>query len=727
MPEVRTLTRLDRVFRFGEFEYSARSGELLQNGEVVRLQYQPLRVLQLLLENGGEVVTRDEIRGRVWEQSPIRDFDNSLRGAVNKLRQALDDDPENPVYIETLPRRGYRWLYPVIVDDGEKNSEELVEESSAKRRDGHQGGRRSVDYASPGKPTRGEVFKRSVLTLMLSLAALVAIWQLRPREELAEPRVVPLTTYPGLESMPAISPNGKQVAFAWTGPDPNGAYRVYVKDMGEDRAQPLVETPAGAADSDPVWTPDGKSLLFFRRGGKTSGIYMAPASGGKERLVVATSMARRRLRRGRFDVSPVANLLVYPDELPGRETIGLFLLDLNTLQSHQITSPPPNTEGDGDPAFSHDGKLIAFQRDTIDRGEIFALPVSGGSERLLTTSFIRDFIDGLAWTADDREIVFGGKQLRRVSARGGESSISTLSYAPGPGTFPAVRDHLLAYVQDKTNTNVWKLNLRDLTHSVGEPSKLISSTQQQAAAAFSPDGSRMAFQSDRSGEWEVWVCERDGSNARQLTHFSGAPSGTPRWAPDGKQIAFDSRANGVSQIYVISAEGGEPRQVTKDATGGQMPYWSHNGKWIYYSAVRNQRANIWKLSVDAGSEEPVTKNSGLYAAESSDGKYLYYSRNSLDSTIWRIPIGGGAEEQVSGVPKPFDPSHWVLVSQGIYVIDGDGDLYFYRFSNGSVTKVIHDARFIADWSMAISPDGREIVWTQIDVRTADVMLVENFH
>src|SRR6516164_11793022 len=142
MPEVRTLTRLDRVFRFGEFEYSARSGELLQNGEVVRLQYQPLRVLQLLLENGGEVVTRDEIRGRVWEQSPIRDFDNSLRGAVNKLRQALDDDPENPVYIETLPRRGYRWLYPVTIHDSPPNaldsersggSEPLGEESDFNR------------------------------------------------------------------------------------------------------------------------------------------------------------------------------------------------------------------------------------------------------------------------------------------------------------------------------------------------------------------------------------------------------------------------------------------------------------------------------------------------------------------------------------------------------------------------------------------------------------------
>ena len=95
------------------------------------------------------------------------------------------------------------------------------------------------------------------------------------------------------------------------------------------------------------------------------------------------------------------------------------------MRSHQITNPPSNCEGDGDPAFSHDGKMVAFQRDTIDRGQIFVLPVAGGGERLLTASFILDFIDGLTWTTDDREIIFGGTHLRRVSARGSEPTIAS--------------------------------------------------------------------------------------------------------------------------------------------------------------------------------------------------------------------------------------------------------------------------------------------------------------
>ncbi|HKD74499.1 MAG TPA: hypothetical protein VKB76_03355 [Ktedonobacterales bacterium] len=281
-------------------------------------------------------------------------------------------------------------------------------------------------------------------------------------------------------------------------------------------------------------------------------------------------------------------------------------------------------------------------------------------------------------------------------------------------------------MQATVNANVWKLALRDATHPAGEPAKLISRTQQLAAASFSPDGSRIAFQSDRSGDWEIWICDHDGSNATQLTHFRASPTGTPRWSPDGKLIAFDSHANGLSQIYVISAEGGEPRQVTTDAMGGQVPAWSRDAKWIYYSTIRSSAANIWRLPISGGPAQPMTTNSGLYGAESSDGRYLYYSWSSADSTIWRTALTGGTEEKVSRVPRPFDPSHWVIVGAGIYVIDGDGDLYFCRFRDGSAAKVIHDARFITDWSMTVSPDGREIVWAQIDTHQSDLMLVENF-
>ena len=136
----------------------------------------------------------------------------------------------------------------------------------------------------------------------------------------------------------------------------------------------MTETPAGASDGDPVWSRDGKSIYFYRRGGGLSGIYVAPVGGGPVRQLIATSLAGRRIRRARFDVSPTGKTLVYVDAIAGKETAGLFLFDLATHVSRQITNPSPNSEGDGDPTFSHDGKTIAFQRNTLDLEQVYLIP-----------------------------------------------------------------------------------------------------------------------------------------------------------------------------------------------------------------------------------------------------------------------------------------------------------------------------------------------------------------
>lgn len=725
MPVVVSPSHINRIFRFGDFEFSVRALELRKDGEVVRLQQQPLRVLLALLEYSSEVVTRDEIRERVWPGVPVQDFDNSLRVAINKLRQALADDSENPRYVETLPRRGYRWLYPVSVHESPHNglAEEALTES---------GGTGAGTEAIRGEPIpswvsqSGVGFKSILFTLALLLAAVIAGRFLRQAPIGEEPRVIPLTTYPGLEYMPSFSPDGTQVAFAWTGPNASDPFSVYTKRIDVEQPRRLIETPAGASDGDPVWSPDGKLVYFFRRGGGPSGIYAAPAEGGSASLVVATSLGGRRMRRGRFDISPDGKMLAYPDAVPGQDTVALYLRRLDTKELRQITNPPANSEGDGDPAFSRDGKYLAYQRNVLDLQQLHIVSAQGGPARVLDSNFFTDFIDGLAWTADDREIVFGGKQMRRIPVSGDNPSSSVVSFIPGPALFPAVRGKALAYVQATMNANVWKLDLRDADHAAGEPSRVISSTRQQAAASFSPDGSRLAFQSDRTGNWEIWTCKRDGSDPVQLTHFRGPLVGTPRWSADGKQIAFDSRASGISQIYTISAEGGEPQQVTRDTHGGEVPSWSRDGKWLYFSSIRDGAANVWKLPAHGGAAVSVTSNGGIYAVESYDGKYLYFSRSSHDPTIWRVAVGGGSEEPMWGVPKPSDCSHWDISASGIYVIDPTGDLLFYRFANGSVSKVFHDQRFLTDWSLAVSPDGGEVIWAQIDTRLADLMLVENF-
>ncbi len=721
--------KFNQTFRFGQFEFSVRSGELRKNGEVQRLQNQPLRVLLVLLEYSGEVVTRDEIRERAWPEDSVRDFDNSLRVAVAKLRQALGDDPDNPRYIETVPRRGYRWLYPATVHETQPN---LLEPESIETAPAEvvtllqrQTVPDPITAASLRPSHRTIVLKRIVLSLLLWAALLATVWFLRPQPGNPDARVSPLTTYPGLENMPALSPDGKRVAFAWTGPNFTDPYGVYVKRIGDDGAQRIVETPAEAADGNPVWTPDGRSVLFFRRSGSSSGIYMAPAQGGPALQLKSLSLGVRLIRRARFGISPQGNSIVYPDGVAGEKTIALFLLDLGTMQSHQLTYPPADSEGDGDPAFSHDGKTVAFQRDIVDLQQLYVVPAAGGDAHVLAEDN-RMNIDGLAWTGDDQYVLVGGQQFRRVPVSGGEHAATEISYLPGPVNFPSLRGHSLAYSEGWVTANIWKLALRNPSRADGEPTKLIASTRQQAAASFSPDGSHIAFQSDRSGNWEIWKSDRNGSNAVQLTNFQGPLTGTPRWSPDGRQIAFDSRARGISAIYVMSADGAAPRQVTNSSAGNEVPAWSRDGRWLYYSSNRDGVTNIWKMPAAGGAEQRVTINGGIYAAESHDAEYIYYSRSQADPTLWRIALKGGVEQLVMGAPKPFGCSHWAMGATGLYIIDPEGDLMYYDFAHRQATRILHHPGFLTDWSLAVSPDGREIVWAQVDERGADLMLVTNF-
>jgi Tol biopolymer transport system component/DNA-binding winged helix-turn-helix (wHTH) protein len=731
MSVVRTPPQLNRLFRFGDFEFSVRAGELRKNGEIVRLQNQPLRVLLVLLDYAGEAVTRDEIRERAWPDDSVQDFDNSLRVAIAKLRQAFADDVETPRYIETLPRRGYRWLYPVTVHDTQPS---FVDSEFS-------GNPPPVGITNPRMPPRADLpqslspepsrrtilVRRLVLSLTLWAAVMAAAWFMRPRPPVSDPKVVPLTTYAGLEYMPALSPDGNSVAFGWTGANPGDPYGVYVKQVGQDLARRVTDTPSGASDSDPVWAPDGRSVYFYRRGGAPiSGIYVAPAQGGPARRLVAITLTGRRVRRGRFDVSPHGDTLIYPDAVAEHKTIALFTLDLAAMKSHQLTFPPPDSEGDGDPAFSHDGRSVAFQRDVADLQQVFVVPTAGGDARELTSENRID-IDGLAWTVDDDHILLGGQQLRTIPFTKDAQTPTVVPYLPGPVLFPSLRGNRLAYTQAWDNANIWKLNLRRPSQSSGDqPVNLISSTRQQAAASFSPDGSQIAFQSDRSGAWEIWKSNRDGSNPVQMTQYGGPLTGTPRWSPDGKQIAFDSRANGRSDIYVINAEGGTPRQITNNPAVEAVPAWSRDGKWVYYSSNRDGVMNIWKMPVAGGAEKQLTTRGGIYAAESYDGEYLYFSRSQTDPAVWRVPVRGGVEEPVSDAPTPFDCTHWAMGPSGLYIADRDGNLHFYDFASRRTVQIIHHPEFLTDWSLAVSPDGREVIWAQIDARSADLMLVENF-
>ncbi len=188
----------------------------------------------------------------------------------------------------------------------------------------------------------------------------------------------------------------------------------------------------------------------------------------------------------------------------------------------------------------------------------------------------------------------------------------------------------LAFTRARWDDNIWSLALSAQGRPAGSPVSLIGSTRSDRNARFSPDGTRVVFESQRSGTQEVWVADRDGRNALQLTSFNGRQGGTGAWSPDGKSIAYDLRGDdGRGDIYIIPARSGAPLRITNHPADDLVPTWSRDGQAIYFGSTRSGTFQIWKLSPQGGEPVQVTQHGGTYAKESVDGRYLYYSRTWL--------------------------------------------------------------------------------------------------
>jgi Tol biopolymer transport system component len=283
----------------------------------------------------------------------------------------------------------------------------------------------------------------------------------------------------------------------------------------------------------------------------------------------------------------------------------------------------------------------------------------------------------------------------------------------------------LAYTQREWNSNIWRYEAPRTTGRSAPPTKLIASEGYNGSPQFSPDGKRVAFVSSRSGSWQVWVCESDGSNPRQLT-FLASSARYPRWSPDGREIAFQAPStNEGTNIYVVGAEGGQPRRLETGRSRVAAPSWSRDGKWIYFGSNRSGAWQVWKAPAHGGHAVQVTKKGGAGGLESPDGKTLYYAKGLNVRGLWKVPVQGGKETQVLSRPWADLFEGWGLAREGIYFYDDSTNaIEFFSFATHKITQMVKPEKRGGD--IALSPDGRWILFAQVDQDTSHIMLVEDF-
>jgi Tol biopolymer transport system component/DNA-binding winged helix-turn-helix (wHTH) protein len=606
--------------RFGLFEADLASGELYKHGRLIHIQEQPFRILAMLLERPGEVVSREEVRKKLWPDGTFVDFDEGLDTALKKLRQALGDSSQNPIFVETIPRRGYRFIAPVQ-GTGDGSS------SNGVRPVGHEENSREAGVAVTKvaqKPPAGARLPRNVAAAVVSVAAIVA-------------GAIIL----GLLSPPPVPKVSRIVQLSHSGRlDPWGGI-----------------------------TTDRARLFFLEREGDHWNLMQAAVSGG-ESQPFASPFHNTRI----FDISPDMSEFLVAPFMQRAPDLPLWTLPVVGGAPRRLG----NIVGD-DAAFSPDGTRIAYStadgiyicsRTGTDAHKLVTLPESAwdlawspdakvlrftqGEQKTRNTSLWEISVEGEnlhpwlpgwhqppderggRWSPDGRYYYFLSCQegICSIWVRREKSDFPHLSkrgppvrLTSGPMSFD-----LLVPSQDGRRLFVTSGRARMEFVQQDRDSKQFVTRFKGAQTwdvRFSRNGDRIVL---LGNDGNLWQSRPDGTERVQLTtQFSEL--GNMRWSPDGTKIVFDATKQGrLQNIYQVHAEGGAVEELLPEDDAHAYPDWSPDGESVVYSSrspspdaagSRPVPGGIFVLDLKSRSAAKVPGSDSLkYPRWSPDGKYL---------------------------------------------------------------------------------------------------------
>ena len=590
-------------------------------------------------------------------------------------------------------------------------------------------------------PARRRPWRKWIGLAALGAIVLAAAWNsLQSPPASPPPRIRPLTSFSGIEQFPTFSPDGRDVAFTWNGEGESqfDLYRMPVTGGAPERL-----TFDTDVECHPAWSPDGISIAFLQCSPGSSGdgmrdakveVWILDLPAGKKRRVGAIFTP---LNPGSAALawSRDSRHLVVEDRASADGPLTLFLWNVQSGEKRQLTNPPPGFLEDRSPALSRDGRALAFVRSAMfGVSDIYLMELGPdwlprSQPRRITPRSAE--ITDLLWAGRRAELLYaaesgGNRGLWRISVPT-RAPRALASLAP-PGLHLALspRGDRLIYTRGETDDDIWRLDLKNPADTTGQ--LFLGSTRRDQNPQVSSDGKKIAFDSVRSGNSEIWVADSDGSHLRQLTSSGLAEGGSPRWSPDGSQVAFDGMADGNYDIYLVGIAGGKPRRLTTDPAADTVPSWSRDGRWIYFNSDRSGTQQIWKMALAGGPPVQLTHAGGFVGFESWDGALFYYAKAmARPTTLWSVPTGGGAETEVLNDLR--DPGSFAVMERGIYFLPEKAppfgfSLCYFDYRTRQIRGVRQVTTRLGD-GFSVAPGADWILFAAKQFKGGDLVMVEN--
>lgn len=672
--------------------------------DVLKLEPKAMATLVCLARAAGRTLSRDEILEAVWPGRVLTD--DALNRIISLLRQTFGDDPRNPRLIETIPKAGYRLLQtPTPLPSAAPPPETAAQPSAP-----------ADEAAAPASAAMRTPRNRWRPAMVATLALLALLWWWQgdvdegaePDRVAGAPRLRPMLGLPGPEYQPAYSPDGRRLAFSWGGPD--GSNRdIYVLDAGSREPRRLTDDPL--LERAPAFAADGLSLVYVQHGETSCRILRIGVDGGTPQPLAECSLPT---------VYPLAQLgadgetLYYDDAWPSASDPHRVLRKhLPSGRVEPVTAPPPGLS-DLFPALSADGRNLVFSRG-IKGGihELWTQELAAGTGSAVQRSFDGALTRGAVWTPDGDLIV--------VSRRGGDAALWWLQgeqwrwigVGHGQVQSPRVRPdgRQLAFERWQHDTELHWFQAEQGVQ------RLAGGADLDQTPTLAADGERIAYASNRSGEWEIRLLQ-GGQDRRLLATGQQRPDWL-RFSRDAQRLAFLLSGAEASELCVLPIEATTPNCHRQPALS--LAWDADERALLFAASVDGRCCDLQRISLLDGSVSTVLADAGPGIGLDPAGSLLF--THASESGLWRLQGDGQRAQVIAGLP-PTALRNWL--SDGAETCWWRGGELVCQRHGETAERVLHSQPGIDIFSgLQRAPDGRFLF--SASVRTdSDIMLLDDW-